>query len=163
MLTKPRAEVLYLGRHPPLKKLGFLHGPGCTETTLAMCSLTQGFDLIVSQQDKGENYHQSYCNPYGSLLPVNAFPNGESTDCGDSGEVQEDSVFSGGRDTSSCLGPGQLLSENDTTPTQPMSTSSHCCWWCDRREVGMDFDMRELSLEMEIKRGITFTLLFLGL
>lgn len=96
MLTKPRAELLYLGRHPPLKKLGFLHGPGCTETTLAMCLLTQGFDLIASQQDKGENYHQSYCNPYGSLLPVNAFPNGESTDFGDSGEGQEDSVFSGG-------------------------------------------------------------------
>lgn len=39
----------------------------------------------------------------------------------------------------------QLLSENDTTPAQPMATSSHCCWWCDGCKVGMDFDMRELS------------------
>lgn len=50
-----------------------------------------GFNLIASQQNKGENYHQSYCNPYRSLLPVNAFPNGESTDLGDSGVGQEDS------------------------------------------------------------------------
>lgn len=92
MLTKPRAELLYLGRHPPLKKSGFLHGPGCTRPLLP-CVLTQGFDLIASQQNKGENYHQSYCNPYGSLLPVNAFPNGESTDFGDSGKGQKDGLL----------------------------------------------------------------------
>lgn len=92
MLTKPRAELLYLGRHPPLKKSGFLHGPGCTRPLLP-CVLTQGFDLIASQQNKGANYHQSYCNPYGSLLPVNAFPNGESTDFGDSGEGQKDGLL----------------------------------------------------------------------
>lgn len=78
----------------------------------------------------------------------------ETTDFGDRGEGREDL----GLLWSWAL---QLLSENDTTPAQPMATSSHCCRWCDGCKVGMDFDMRELSLETEEKGGIIFTLIFL--
>jgi len=60
-------------------------------------------------------------------------------------QVRKTQVFSGGRDTSSCLGLRQPPSENDTTPAQSLSTSSHCCRGGDRSKVGMDFDMRELS------------------
>lgn len=64
-------------------------------------------------------------------------------------QVRKTRVFSGGRDTSSCLGLRQPPSKNDTTPAQSLSTSSHCCRGGDRSKVGMDFDMRELSLEAE--------------
>ena len=47
--------------------------------------------MIASQQNKGKNYHESYCSPCRSLLPVNAFPNGESTDLDDGGVRQKDS------------------------------------------------------------------------
>lgn len=57
-------------------------------------------------------------------------------------------VLSGGRDTSR-LGFRQLLSENDTAPAQSLPTSSHCRRGGDGSKVGMDFDMRELSLEAE--------------
>lgn len=96
------------------------------------------------------------CNPYRSLLPANAFPNGEPTDGGDVEKMGKTQVSSG-------AGPTQPLSENDTAPAQPMSASSHRCRGRDGREVGVDFDVRELSLEIEGKGGIIFTHILWGL
>lgn len=56
---------------------------------------------------------------------------------------------------------GQLLSEDDAAPAQSLSTSCHGCWGGDRSEVGMDFDVRELSLETRRKCSLHW--LFLGL
>lgn len=80
-------------------------------------------------------------------------------------ETQQTLVTVEGREDSGLLWnwAPQLLSENDATPAQPMAASSHCCRGCDGCKVGMDFDMRELSLETEEKDGIVFTLIFLEL